>query len=756
MARFVVAALALLFVLFAATATSAQPLTVTVPQPPAWIYNKTEWRSRLYNSLRLTPAQVGALETVLDARDALKAPLKNATWTLARATAATARAKARNATLARALVKPLISFENATVVAVTQAKERALNSTEIKLRAGATAVASAGAAAGAPATVAAALIAKALNLTADAVDKHLQDMLTVDQYRAAARRSKLQAAELSVAEGKGAFATLGSFAESTAPVTTPPAPISAPLSEGTSAAAAAAAAAATQSPEDAAAAAAFLAAAAALPTAEFDPVTSTTPVRDFNDGSEAASSPPLAATAVFAKVGGRAPSAPHPSSLVDASDAEIASWLSERPSSADSADESEHLSRVAAWVAAAEELSLDDDAEVSSATYAAEAEAALAGVASSDAAPEGGVTSPEVAEEARPASLELPASLSAAARAFFRTKYPNGTIVRSTPGGLGTSGEPTAAVGAPTYPATSLDAMAIQAEPAILDYYRYLALRCMGFPKALSATAVAATGGRSLRTAVKYCLTSLKIELADGAEPVWVGQAATPYVIPQTGIVNSFAAQNAQQAGRRRSRSLFAEAPAAPAKGETSAADAAATADDAAPAAPVSLSSSPPSSTATRKLLNFGTNTSPPPPPSPPPPGPSPGPPSPSPPPSPPPAFGSYASFRADTTALSASMNGGGSTEPPDGGLCAGAGFVLSMENEVASVRTQADPATAVRSVSLFTFFQGVSGDGFGDPHCLYHAPSGRFFAVAYQTLSSSAATFIPLAVSAVNDPVRD
>lgn len=82
------------------------------------------------------------------------------------------------------------------------------------------------------------------------------------------------------------------------------------------------------------------------------------------------------------------------------------------------------------------------------------------------------------------------------------------------------------AVGAPTYPATSLDAMAIQATPAIKDYYRYLALRCMGFSKTLAATAVAATEDRSLSTAVKYCLTSLKIELAGGAEPVWVGQAA--------------------------------------------------------------------------------------------------------------------------------------------------------------------------------------------------------------------------------------
>ena len=155
MARFIAAAAAAtLLVLFAAAATSAQPITVTVAQPPAWTRNKTEWRSRLYNSLRLTPAQVGALETVLDARDALRAPLKNASWTLARAAATAERAKPRNATLEQALVKPLLSLENSTVVAVTRAKENALNATEIKLRAAATAVASAGASAGGAAPVA--------------------------------------------------------------------------------------------------------------------------------------------------------------------------------------------------------------------------------------------------------------------------------------------------------------------------------------------------------------------------------------------------------------------------------------------------------------------------------------------------------------------------------------------------------------------------------------------------------------------------
>jgi len=610
------ATLLLSFLFFAAAAAapaSAQPATPTIPQPPAWIYNKTEWKSRLYNSLRLTPAQVGALETVLDARDTAKAPLQNATWNLARAASAAGRAKLRqrNATLLRTeLVNPLLAFENATVVALTRAKESALNATEIKLRAAASGAASAGAsdAAGVfpPATFAAALIAQVFNLTADAVDRHLQDMLTIDQYRAAARRSKVQAAALASPEAQAEFATLGSFGESAAPVTTTPVPISAPAGS-----AAAASSSTPLSPEDAAAAAAFLEAAAALPKPLLDPVTSTTPVRDAGDGSSASASASDAAplASVFAQMkmapassssSSSAPISPHPASLVDASDADIASWLSERPSEADSADEREHLSKLAAWVAAAEELSLGDDddfdekvhaAEVSA--YAAEAESALAGVASSDAAPEGGVTSPEVSMEAAAASEEveeeakpvllLPSRLSAsAAAAFYRIQYPNGTVARSTPGGLAPDEGPPVAVGAPTYPATSLDAMAIQAEvcflffvffrprppfsglsssfffhshpssssshrvpslppslppctppittsnpqPAIKDYYRYLALRVMGFPKTLSATAVAATAGRSLKVALSYCLTSLKIDLADGASPVWVGQSA--------------------------------------------------------------------------------------------------------------------------------------------------------------------------------------------------------------------------------------
>lgn len=451
----------------------------------------------------------------------------------------------RNNTLTRALVKQLLYAENATVIAMASMKENALNKTEIVLREASKAAAASGGVQS-PISIAATLIAKALNLTADAVDRQLQDLLTVQQYREAAWRSKLQAEQLSTAEEQGAFATLGSFAQTVAPVTTPPAPISAPVGGG------------PLSPQEAAAAAAVAKEASVLPMKETDPATSTTVVHDTSGAADSASaSVPMNATttptttpttAVFAKVArgesssSSAAASPHPASLVDEADGEIASWLSERPLEAGSVDESEHLNKVAAWIsaapedellsrsssAAAEAAELDDEV----ASYGSQAESVLAGVASSEVSPKGGVTSPEVAAEANDEDgakpvFALPSSLSpSAARYFFRRQYPNGTITRSTPGGLAPSEAPSSAVGAPTYPATSLDAQAIQASPAIKDYYRYLALRAMGFSKVLSATAVAATGDRSLSTAIKYCLTTLKIELADGVQPVWVGQSA--------------------------------------------------------------------------------------------------------------------------------------------------------------------------------------------------------------------------------------
>ena len=49
--------------------------------------------------------------------------------------------------------------------------------------------------------------------------------------------------------------------------------------------------------------------------------------------------------------------------------------------------------------------------------------------------------------------------------------------------------------------------------------------------------------------------------------------------------------------------------------------------------------------------------------------------------------------------------------------MCAGAGFVITMANIYVTIRAQSDPSVALRSLNLFDFFQGVSGDSYGDPH---------------------------------------
>ena len=113
--------------------------------PPAWTHNKTEWRSRLYNSLRLTPWQVELLEGALDARDALKAPLSLAADGAALAIADAAFAARRehaNSTFRRAVATPLERAANETVFKVEKARVDLLNKTEIALRAGVNSISS--------------------------------------------------------------------------------------------------------------------------------------------------------------------------------------------------------------------------------------------------------------------------------------------------------------------------------------------------------------------------------------------------------------------------------------------------------------------------------------------------------------------------------------------------------------------------------------------------------------------------------------
>ena len=124
----------------ASAAAAPSPIAADVFLPPAWTHNKTEWRSRLYNSLRLTPWQVRLLEGALDARDALKAPLTlaadAAVLAVANATFAAKRAS-YNSTFQRTVVAPLEQAANETSLKVEKARVSALNKTELALRAGA-------------------------------------------------------------------------------------------------------------------------------------------------------------------------------------------------------------------------------------------------------------------------------------------------------------------------------------------------------------------------------------------------------------------------------------------------------------------------------------------------------------------------------------------------------------------------------------------------------------------------------------------
>jgi len=205
MARFVAAAVALLlFLLFAATpSTPAAAATANAAFPPAWTHNKTEWRSRLYNSLRLTPWQVRLLEGALDARDAVKAPLTFAADAAALAVAnATFAAKRQhaNSTIQQLVAAPLERAANETISKVDKARVSALNKTEIALRAGVASLSSPASpsrflhplAASPPAL----LLADKLNVSANAVAKRIATLTTIEQYRAAAAAAKAGASGL--------------------------------------------------------------------------------------------------------------------------------------------------------------------------------------------------------------------------------------------------------------------------------------------------------------------------------------------------------------------------------------------------------------------------------------------------------------------------------------------------------------------------------------------------------------------------------
>ena len=192
--------LALLLLCTAAAPSTAAASNFNATLFPAWTKNKTEWRSRLYNSLRLTPWQVQLLEGALDARDALKAPVTLAAdaAVLAAADAAFAAERAKyNSTFQREVVAPLEKAANETSVTIGRARVSALNKTEIALRAGVASIAAASSSPASPSFLhplasspPALLLADKLNVSANAVAKRIATLTTIEQYRAAAAVAK--------------------------------------------------------------------------------------------------------------------------------------------------------------------------------------------------------------------------------------------------------------------------------------------------------------------------------------------------------------------------------------------------------------------------------------------------------------------------------------------------------------------------------------------------------------------------------------
>jgi hypothetical protein len=118
--------------------------------------------------------------------------------------------------------------------------------------------------------------------------------------------------------------------------------------------------------------------------------------------------------------------------------------------------------------------------------------------------------------------------------AFYREQLFNGSAFRTMPGG--SEGEPVPDPAIPTFPASQLSALELQAMPSIQPYYVYLALRAIGVRKPLAAAAAVANVGLGFDAAMSYVLSSEKIRVAQASRPVFLGQMATPYVVPQAGV----------------------------------------------------------------------------------------------------------------------------------------------------------------------------------------------------------------------------
>jgi hypothetical protein len=92
----------------------------------------------------------------------------------------------------------------------------------------------------------------------------------------------------------------------------------------------------------------------------------------------------------------------------------------------------------------------------------------------------------------------------------------------------------------------------------------------------------------------------------------------------------------------------------------------------------------------------------------------------------------------------------GSGTLPPDSNLGVGPGHVFQMVNHSGRISDKA--GTTIQTFSLLSFFQ-VNLDRDADPHVIYDALGGRWFAVYFEFSDALARSSIILAVSTTSDP---
>jgi hypothetical protein len=127
-------------------------------------------------------------------------------------------------------------------------------------------------------------------------------------------------------------------------------------------------------------------------------------------------------------------------------------------------------------------------------------------------------------------------------------------------------------------------------------------------------------------------------------------------------------------------------------------------------------------------------------------------------------AFDGITNIDMETGGTGNYANSNGVLEPPDMGLCAGAGFVIQAVNDSLRVYTMQGRKTTPVSIPLAEFFQraagGITGptDFISDPRCLFDQPTQRWFVTILDLTSVPAYPSFAddqnfIAVSKTSDP---